>query len=213
MPSVLTKKQVKTYGPRPVTGWGKNALIRAEVRYDDECGNGHNSFAITGEIYIPGKRDCEAGGCLHDEIAKYFPELAPYIKWHLMSSDGPMHYIANTVYHASNRDFNGLLKGETRQIRNGKTGLPVWKLADIDLPKYVDSAENPTQTVTLTYVPWNRVGEGKERDLDAARASAIWPEATDEELMADDLAEKLAARLPKLLEDFQKDIESLGFVF
>lgn len=98
MESVLTRKQTKTYGPKPITGWGKNALIKAKVRYDDECGNGHNSFAITDEIYIPGKRDCEACGMLHEEIVKSFPELQPFLKWHLVSSDEPMHYVANTLY-------------------------------------------------------------------------------------------------------------------
>jgi hypothetical protein len=96
--SVLTRKQVRKYGPRFIAGWGTNAQIKAEVRYDDECGNGHNSFAITGEIYRPGRRDCEACGCLHEEIARVFPELAPFIKWHLSDTDGPMHYIANTLY-------------------------------------------------------------------------------------------------------------------
>ena len=96
--SVLTRNQRKVFGPKPISGWGEGALIKAEVRYDDSCGNGHNSFAITGEIYIPGRRDIEAGGMLHEEIAKHFPELAPYLKWHLVSSDEPMHYIANTLY-------------------------------------------------------------------------------------------------------------------
>jgi len=68
MESVLTKNQKKVFGPRPITGWGDRALIKAEVRYDDECNNGHNSFSITGEIFIPGRRDCEACGCLHEEI-------------------------------------------------------------------------------------------------------------------------------------------------
>src|SRR5215472_1957083 len=103
MESVLTKSQKKVYGPRAIAGWGHNAQIKAEVRYDDECGNGHNTFSITGEIYIPGRRDCESCGCLHEEIAKAFPELAPFIKWHLFSTDGPMHYVANTVYFASER--------------------------------------------------------------------------------------------------------------
>jgi hypothetical protein len=98
MESVLTRKQVKTYGPKPISGWGTGATITAEVRYDDSCGNGHNSFAITGEIRLPGRNDIEAGGCLHDEIAKYFPELRPFLKYHLMSSDEPMHYVANTLY-------------------------------------------------------------------------------------------------------------------
>ena len=41
--------------------------------------------------------------------------------------------------------------------------------------------------------------EGKERELDAARRVAIWPEATDEELTAPDLKGRLEARLPALL--------------
>ena len=96
--SVLTRKQVKKFGPKPISGWGKDATITAEVRYDDECCNGYNSFAITGEIRRPNRSDCEACGCLHDEIRSHFPELAPFIKWHLMSSDEPMHYVANTLY-------------------------------------------------------------------------------------------------------------------
>lgn len=103
MESVLTEKQTKQFGPRAIRGWGHRAMLTAEVRYDDCCGNGHNSFAITGTIDTPASRrrnDCEAGGMLHDEIAIIFPELASYLKWHLTSSDGPMHYIANTVYWA-----------------------------------------------------------------------------------------------------------------
>lgn len=102
--SVLTKNQKRTYGPRPISGYGHGAQITATVRYDNECGNGHNSFSITAEIVTPASKrrdDCEACGCLHDEISRVFPELAPFIKWHLVSSDGPMHYIANTVYWAN----------------------------------------------------------------------------------------------------------------
>ena len=89
-----------TKGPRLISGWGNGAMIKAEIRLDDECKNGHDSFSITGEIYIPKRRDCEACGCLHDEIAEKFPELAPFIRWHLTSTDGPMHYLANAMYHA-----------------------------------------------------------------------------------------------------------------
>ena len=211
--SVLTKKQEKTYGPRPISGWGKNAQIKATVRYDDRCGNGHNTFSITGEIFTPGKRDCEAGGCLHDEVSKHFPELAPFIKWHLVSSDGPLYYVANTVYHASDRDCWGLRLGEFQQNKKRETGLPMWKLdANFGGIKYVSSAEKPWP-VTFSYKPYGKIGEGKKRELDFARSSAVWPEATDEDLTSDTLKEKLLARLPKLLEDFQRDVESLGFIF
>jgi hypothetical protein len=94
-------RQVKVYGPKLYKEQGREYRITAEVRHDDSCKNGHNSFAITGSIYerISGDRWRDyAGGCLHKEIVKHFPELSQYIKWHLTSEDGPMHYEANTLY-------------------------------------------------------------------------------------------------------------------
>ena len=55
--------------------------------------------------------------------------------------------------------------------------------------------------------------EGKARDLDAARNAAVWPEATDEELTAPGLKERLEARLPALLVEFRAAVESLGFTW
>lgn len=101
---------------RPIRGYGKGAEIRAEIRFDDSCGNGHNTFAITAEVRRPKARDCDACGCLHDDIAAVFPELAPLIKWHLVSTDGPMHYPANALYHAGDRDCDGL-RGQARRAR------------------------------------------------------------------------------------------------
>lgn len=91
----------------------KGCTIYAEIRFDDCCGNGHNSFAITATVMNPRRYDdCEACGCLHDDVARVFPELAHLIKWHLCSTDGPMHYVANTIYHASDCDTSGKRKGE-----------------------------------------------------------------------------------------------------
>jgi hypothetical protein len=113
--SVTTKKQTRTFGPVPVSGWGHGATITAEVRWDDECGNGHNSFAITGEIRRPNRNDVEACGMLHDEIRKYFPELAPLLKWHLCSANEPLHYIANTLYWLG---FSGYCNGKPNDPPN-----------------------------------------------------------------------------------------------
>lgn len=97
----------------------KDSTIKVEIRFDDELGNGHNTFAITATVTNPRRRgDCEACGCLHDDIARVFPELAGLIKWHLSSTDGPMHYVADTVYHASARDHNGRAKGEACAFEN-----------------------------------------------------------------------------------------------
>ena len=68
--------------------------------------------------------------------------------------------------------------------------------------------------VEFTKIPtaWST---GKARELDMARACAIWPEATDEELSVPpaELTATLHARLPGLLADFRRFIEGLGFVW
>lgn len=208
MQSVLTKDQSREYRH-------ESGDIVAEVRYDDRCGNGHNTFSITGRM-----KDCS--GCIHNKIAKYFPELKPYIKWHLFSSSGPMHYIANVTYHAGNRDYRGLLKGEKRQLVSGATKLPVWEMVMRDhagnsvrsgSSTWTSSAEKPSEALTAQWEPVWIVGEGKERNLDAARSIAVWPDATDEELTAPGLEERLKARLPALIAEFKEAVESLGFVF
>lgn len=216
---------MKTFRKDYTRNSGPETIV-ATVRHDDRCGNGHNTFSITGDVYIRDRHYGEptvkhesgatlwlsASGCIHDEIAEHFPELIPLLKYHLCSTDGPIHYVANTMYLAGRRDCNGLREGETRQIRNGKTGQLSWILTpDRELPKHVDADECPTETVTMQYVPWNQTGEGKPRDLDAARRCAVWPEATDEELTAPGLEQRLRDRLPALMIDFRAVIESLNF--
>lgn len=175
--TTLTKNQTKTL-QKVYTEGGRQYVIYCHIRHDDRCNNGHNTFSITGEIWnVPRRTDCEMCGCIHDEIAKHFPEIAPLIKWHMVSTDGPLHYVANTVYHAGNRDHWGLLKGE----RKGE----------------------------------HMISEGKERNLDYARSSAVWPEATDEHLTQDPekLKVELTASLPALMAEFRDAVESLGFTY
>lgn len=95
--------------------------------------------AVTGKRYWLGS--C---GVLHNEVAQYFPQLAPLLKWHLCSTKGPLYYITNTVYLA------------------------------------------------------------KEGNLKDARRSAVWPDATLEQLQ--DVG-ALEARLPDLLAEFQRDMK------
>lgn len=101
------KKQVTKY-------LNNGSVLVVNLRFDDRCGNGHDTFSITADLYdrdrnnrddwvlnANGKRRwLGACGCLHDEIREHAPELAHLIDWHLVSSDGPMHYVANTIYWA-----------------------------------------------------------------------------------------------------------------
>lgn len=151
---------------------------------------------------------------MHEEIAKHFPKLAPFIKWHLCSSDGPMHYIGNVMYFAGDRDCHGLTKGEFKQFTD-KDGIPKW-IPESGVSntgsRTIASIKKP-EPLTVAWVPWGRTGEGKVRELDAARRCAIWPDATDAELCAPDLKQRLEARLPALMEEFKSAMESLGFVY
>lgn len=221
--TTLTKGQRKTFGPVCYTEHGRTYEITAKVRHDDQCNNGHNTFSITGnilEVMPNGRKVDHAGGCIHEDIAKHFPHLAPLIKWHLCSTDGPLHYVANAVYFAGDRDHWGLRKGEFRQHtsrgkiqNNGVEGVPGWVLKlPKDTPARCYAAKKPAPVV-CEWVPEGITGEGKPRELDAARRAAIWPEATDEELTAPDLKEKLEARLPGLMAEFREAVESLGFTY
>jgi len=97
------------------SGDWKGYQIQCFIRFDDKCKNGHSSFSITGEITNASDRrrdDASCCGCIHDEIQKYFPELASLIQWHLVSTDSPMHYTANTLSHAGDKDCWGRRVGE-----------------------------------------------------------------------------------------------------
>lgn len=187
--------------------------IRVKLRFDDECGNGHNTFAITGNEVVDGMT--ESSGCIHELITAKAPQFAKYIPYHLMNSDEPMHYIANTLWHSQGRDYNGLLKGETKQLCNGRTGESVWEPAvkngkgeyvSVGHCDWVDAKERPKSDGNIEYIPVNNIGEGEPINIEVARETAIWPNATLEELRDEG---KLKARLPQLQKDFLELMKEL----
>lgn len=217
--SKLVKSQTKKFEKNIMVD-GKKGLIEVIARYDDNCGNGHNSFGITGTVYSSrtskSDRNTDICGCIHEEIEKHFPELRHLIKWHLVSSDGPMHYIANTMYHASDRDHNGLLKGEVQHIKNGRSGLSTWELQHPNGDKvskisWLDSETKPvSKDKNQEWKPVTRIGEGKVSNINAARNSAVWSDATLAQLQDKKALEK---RLPVLMKAFKADMVKLGFVY
>lgn len=68
-------------------------------------------FAASGEYrskYARKNTDIQGGGQCQDQFVGHFPEFEPYYKWHLVSvTSGPMHYIANTLYHLELADQGG----------------------------------------------------------------------------------------------------------
>ena len=83
---------------------GKEIIVK--IRLNDECKNGHQDFAITGDVYkanLPKTdRNHLMGGCIHDEILKAFPEFKIFVNLHLCDFDGvPMHAVENGFYFLS----------------------------------------------------------------------------------------------------------------
>lgn len=88
---------------KEVTEQGGRFRIRAQYGIDYGFADQHHQppyFAMTASVERrAGTRWLEdGGGAMHQEIARHFPELAGFVKWHLVSPEGPMHYIANAKY-------------------------------------------------------------------------------------------------------------------
>lgn len=204
MNTILTKYQEKTFTVENKLGY---KLIKAVVRYDDRCDNGHNTFSITGEAYESqreiNRNDPSICGCIHDVIEKAFPQLAPFIKWHLVSSDSPMYYIENTMYHAKE---NQAEKAWFYLVDTENNINKCIVYAGINSPEAQKLQETYGDKIVV------KVDErtAKQANLRAARSCAVWPDATIDQLRNKDL---LLARLPVLMLKFKLDIESLGFTF
>lgn len=184
--SKLVKHQVREFWATFVEE-GRTRVCHLEVRWDDCCGNGHNSFAMTGAVYHTTDIDVAQRnknndrligrcGCVHDAIAAAFPQFAHLIKWHLSSSDGPMHYFANAKFWAG---FS-----------------PMWPPADDPLQQkfYPANYSNLRSTIVFGAIP-----EDEGEDIEGL--NWIFLEAY------------LTERLPKLIAQMRYEIEQFGFVW
>lgn len=182
----------------------KDGVHKVTIHYDNSLRNGHNEFSMVADTP-------DIIGPFDAEWCKGFKKLSHLATWHLMSSKGPIHYPSNAVYLAGDRDYRGLRKGESKPLVD-RDGNHIYR-ARLKVPPSLDlppGVEPPP--ATAVYELWMLEGEGKARQLDAARSSAIWPDATDEDLMQepDQLRAALGARLPGLIESFKADITKAG---
>jgi hypothetical protein len=82
----------------------KGQTWKINIRLNDECKNGYENFAITGEAWEAGKpcthRYSLGSGAMGDKIAEAFPEYAIFNQLHLCDFAGaPMYAVANGFYH------------------------------------------------------------------------------------------------------------------
>lgn len=204
--SILTKCQKRKVTLNNLKYQNHQVDLIIELRYDDDCGNGHNSFSITGSLYETGKRSdkyCITCGCIHDIIKELAPEYTKYIKWHLMSSDEPLHYVANTIYWATKQDEHTNFVYLKDEEFNFKELIGIYKDEQIPLLKKKYGSDNII--VEVKQSEYNR-----DANIENARSSAICEDATLEQLQS---KEWLIARIPQLREDFIKAVEELGFTY
>lgn len=81
--------------------------IYVSIRLNDECKNGHQDFAITGDLYKAGKPKIDryhiSGGCIHEDVLNFFPEFKQFVRLHLCDYEGiPMYAVENGYYHLTN---------------------------------------------------------------------------------------------------------------
>jgi hypothetical protein len=200
--------------PRKVHG---NIFVEPVVRWDDSCGNGHNTFSVTATLFEENRYGglvYVGGGCCHDIIEKSHPEIKHLIHWHLCSSDGPWGYLGNTEYHA-------LQHGPKYAwvYYKGPSASDPLSLGDDGVKKrllgYLKTEEAQKAVGVDGYeVEWD-MKTVKVRNLDHARSSACWPEATDEQLCLppNELKTLLIERLPELMIQMYEDITDFGFEY
>ena len=168
----------------PEWGYPVRAQMAVNIRHDDQCNNGRNSFSVTAEIFVPGFRNIEAGGQLTDEVRALFPELAPLLRWHLCDTHGPLHYIANTLYWLGYKGHCSASPMNPPNIQHARR-CAVWP----DLPESMICPAHLRRDAVGTT---NRQERGE---------------------IARTVTEALEARLPALLAEFIADVESAGLMF
>ena len=93
----------------------KKANCVISIRLNDECKNGHEDFAITADFWKLESPRTDGnwimGGCCHEEILKFRPDLKIFVDLHLNDFRGyPMYFIENGFYHLENMPKDKFMK-------------------------------------------------------------------------------------------------------
>lgn len=117
--SIIVQFQAK----RAIQTWAKGATIHVDAKAYS-LGGQSPYFSVTAMIHTPASRrqnDCDACGCLHGEILKMWPQLAPIVALHLSDAitGEPMHAVANGWYWLS-----GAMGGAGERYHGGTDKAP-----------------------------------------------------------------------------------------
>jgi hypothetical protein len=143
-------------------GENKRLLLTVEAKLYTLGNNQYPYFSITGDIKKQDKRYRDPyvmGGCIHEEILKYFPHLAPLVTVHLSAPDGvPMSAEANARYWAGLSTWS-----------DGRPMSPKDKYGRIT----VETDENGLEWSPKTLASHLRVSEQQAREIRGAMVSGL----------------------------------------
>ncbi|WP_415912470.1 hypothetical protein [Neptuniibacter sp. QD37_11] len=145
------------------------------------------------------------------------PELAHVVEWCGRSIEGPANLVANTLYHASSEPaqlcHHLYLSQESDSIMTSDSHLAAaaaneGDTSDKGLQDLNALAERLQAAGFKTYTKVSVLREKKVPDLEAARSTAQWPDATLEQLQ-DETA--VRGHLNTIIDQFKADMASIGF--
>lgn len=145
------------------TGYGRKApqQITVNAGLHQLQGNTRPYFSVTADIALVSRTfDPFACGCLHDEVVRYWPQLAPVIALHLSDDTGaPMYAAANGWYHLA-----GYYGGADERYHGGNSSTGA--APDACLQTFADHVRLPIETVRVLADGW--------RNADDWTASKRW---------------------------------------
>jgi hypothetical protein len=187
---------------------GERFRIRVEYGIDYEFARTHRQtadFSITGETMVQARNNRwieDSVGMIHDEIRAHMPQLAPYLKWHLVGPDGPMYYYQNAGY------WFQIAQGAKATYSENNNPIEAFKRV-IVFGAFPGDEAPPELAQDLEHGRWRRPGaslwKGPKEWSPGTSASRFFKNATWPDVQA-----WLAERLPKLLAAWVVDMNELG---
>lgn len=135
--SKLTVDQVKTVEKKNLETKNHGKVdAYLTLRYDDKSNDGYNLFSINVQAYQPVKnksyKDLVTAAEFYQFIKYYFPEYQYVAKWNACSSNGPRHYLTDTLYWIDSRNKKGWTEEKNREYLERARYCARWPNAKVE---------------------------------------------------------------------------------
>lgn len=137
--------------------YGRGYKITVEAGLHHIQGNERPYFSVTAEVRHPRANDCNAFGCLHEDVLQHWPKLAPVVALHLCDDDGAPMHAAENAWYALAGYYGGA--GERYHAGNSEGNFPIpperidpakpWRTLEYRLPTFDECLERFAEHVRV----------------------------------------------------------------